>query len=187
MLQKEIPHSNWLIKDDKKSIRSKSVDVKLPLSKDDELTMKKLIDFVRMSQDKIKNKDHLLRPAVGLAAPQININKKMYYIKIVNNKKIIEHGLINPKIIGYVKKRVALSDGEGCLSVDKNHEGFIERSYKVILTAYDYFKQKEIKIVAKSYEAIVIQHEQDHLNGKLYYDLLNKIDPWQKNNETMYI
>ncbi|WP_353487019.1 peptide deformylase, partial [Spiroplasma phoeniceum] len=45
---------------------------------------------------------------------------------------------------------------------------------------YDYLKQQQVTITARSYEAIVFQHEQAHLEGKLYYDLINKKAPWTK-------
>ncbi len=190
MLQNKVPNNSWLVKDNNKKIREKSIDVKLPLSKEDELVMKRLIDFVKFSQDSDKNKNELVRPAVGLAAPQIGHNIKMFYINIRKDnysKKNVEHALINPEIIGTSVKKAALEYGEGCLSVDKNHEGYVERSYKIILTGYDYLQQKNVKITVKNYEAIVVQHEQGHLNGKLYYDIININNPWKQNKDVNYI
>lgn len=191
MLQKIKPNSNWLIKDNNKIIRTKSKNVEIPLNLENEEIMKKLIDFVRTSQDKEKNITAKLRTAVGLAAPQINSNKNMYYIRILkkdnNDDEIIEHALVNPKIIGYSLNKSALEYGEGCLSVDKKYEGYVERHSKVIVEGYDYLKKTYVKIKAKKYESIVIQHEQDHLEGKLYYDKIKNNKPWKKNNNTLYI
>ena len=144
--------------------------------------MQKLIDYVTCSQDKEINKDNHLIPAVGLAACQIGVNKQMYYIRLTLPQKngtneLIEHALINPKIIGYSKQKACLKEGEGCLSVCKQKPGYVIRHFKFIVAGYDYLKQKEVKITAINYEAIVIQHEQKHLEGILYYDLINKKNP----------
>ena len=188
MLQSEVPNKSWLVFDDTTSIREPSVDVKIPLSKNDELIMHKLIDFVRYSQDPTENKDHAIRPAVGLAAPQIGANVNMYYIRIdttddeTKQQTIIEHALVNPKIIGYSSQLACLEEGEGCLSVAIDHEGYVPRSFRILVEGYDYLKQEKIKITVRGYEAIVFQHEQAHLEGKLYYDLINN-NPWLKKPE----
>ncbi len=186
-----LPNSSWLVKDNNKSIKEKSRDVKLPLSKDDEQVMKKLITFVKFSQDKEKNKNKIVKPAAGLAAPQIGYNIKMYYIKLSkksdDNDRNIEFALINPKIIGRTHQQVALQYGEGCLSVDHEYEGYVNRSYKIIVEGYDYFKKEKVRFYAVKYEAIVIQHEQDHLEGKLYYEHINKKSPWKKETNIIYL
>ncbi|WP_338992264.1 peptide deformylase [Spiroplasma endosymbiont of Seladonia tumulorum] len=189
MLQNEIPTKDWLVFDDTPSIRQPSIDVSLPLAPENELVMQKLIDFVRYSQDPQKNSGHTIRPAVGLAAPQIEHNLKMYYIRIeetddeTENKKIIEHAMINPKIIGKSEQKACIEKGEGCLSVNGDKEGFVPRSFRIIIEGYDYLKQQQVTITARSYEAIVFQHEQAHLEGKLYYDLINKKAPWTKKSD----
>lgn len=189
MLQNKIPNKDWLVFDDNPLIFKPSEDVYLPLTYENELIMKKLIDFVKYSQDLQKNNDYLIRPAVGLAAPQIGYNIKMYYIRIEkknNNlgiKKIIENAMINPKIIKKSSKIICIKEGEGCLSVNNDKKGFVPRSFQIIVEGYDYLKHKKIIIFAKSYKAIVFQHEQEHLEGKLYYNLINKKNPWFKKND----
>ncbi|UZQ31339.1 MAG: peptide deformylase [Spiroplasma phoeniceum] len=49
-----------------------------------------------------------------------------------------------------------------------------------MVEGYDYLKQQQVTITAHGLEAIVFQHEQGHLEGKLYYDLINKTGPWMK-------
>ncbi|WP_425380377.1 peptide deformylase [Spiroplasma endosymbiont of Stenodema calcarata] len=186
MLQNKIPNKDWLVFDDTPSIRDTSNDVALPLSSENELVMQKLIDFVRYSQNPQKNHQQTIRPAVGLAAPQIGDNIKMYYIRIEDTdnetglKQVIEHAMINPVIIGKSAQLACIEEGEGCLSVDGDKEGFVPRSFRIIISGYDYLKQQQVTITARSYEAIVFQHEQEHLEGKLYYDLINKKNPWLK-------
>ncbi len=189
MLQNKIPTKEWLVLDDTPSIQQSSIDASLPLAPENELVMQKLIDFVRYSQDPQKNSGHTIRPAVGLAAPQIGHNLKMYYIRIeeiydeTGDKKIIEHAMINPKIIGKSEQIACIEEGEGCLSVNGDKDGFVPRSFRIIIEGYDYLKKQQVTITACSYEAIVFQHEQAHLEGKLYYDLINKKSPWTKKSD----
>ncbi|MGL5268528.1 MAG: peptide deformylase [Spiroplasma sp.] len=194
LLQKEIPNPTWIVKDNKKALLSDCKSVFLPLSKKDELIMKKMIDWVRVSQqDKALNNSQKMTEAIGIAAPQIGANIKMYYILLplfdekINKITYIEHALINPKISGKSKQIGALKHGEGCLSVDYKHEGLVPRSYKIHVSGYDFLKKKHVNLVVRNYEAIVFQHEQDHLEKKLYYHHINKKDPWFKNDDWIII
>ncbi|WP_342224578.1 peptide deformylase [Spiroplasma endosymbiont of Asaphidion curtum] len=192
MYQDNNPSNEWLVKDNNIKLREKCQPILFPISKDDELVMQKLIDFVITSQNEVLNSSLKLIPAVGLAAPQIGSNKQMYYIHIEqinkNNKKtIIQHALINSKITAHSEQIISLKSGEGCLSVDNQHEGFVPRYFKVIVTGYDYLKKKNVTITARGYEAIVFQHEQKHLEGILYYDLIDKNEPWKKNDNWLYL
>lgn len=184
LLQEETPKRAWIVKDNKKSLLEGCKTVSLPLSQKDELVMKKMIDWVRVSQDKTINSEQEMTEAIGIAAPQIGANIKMYYILLPifdeKNEKVtfIEHALINPKITGKSEQIAALKSGEGCLSVDEKHEGLVPRSYKIHVSGYDFLKKKNINLIVRGYEAIVFQHEQDHLEKKLYYHHVNKKDPW---------
>ncbi len=140
-------------------------------------------EYLVLSQDEEYAKKHNIREGVGLAAPQIgkNIRALCVYFEeeTENGLNIVDHRLINPKIILESIKEVYLSGGEGCLSVDKEHEGYIYRKYKIQVKAFDVLTMKEKIITARGYEAIVLQHEIDHLNGVLFYDHINKKDPFQ--------
>ncbi|WP_381415264.1 peptide deformylase [Spiroplasma endosymbiont of Anurida maritima] len=181
------PSKEWLVFDDQKSIREKSQDVSFPLNKEDKYIMDKLIEFVVFSQDPVLNEQSVVRPAVGLAAPQIGANINMYYIRFQEELddgsiEITEHALINPVITGFSKQLACIEEGEGCLSVRQDHKGFVPRCQKVIIEGYDYLQEKQVKVMARNYQAIVFQHEQEHLIGKLYYDHINKKEPY-KNDE----
>lgn len=186
LLQKEMPTAKWIVKDNQKSLLSECQQITLPLNQSDELIMQKLIDWVRVSQNEKLNSNHEMIEAIGIAAPQIGANVNMYYILLPifdeESKKTnyFEHALINPKIIAHSKQIAALKHGEGCLSVDKKHQGLVPRSYKIHVTGYDYLKQKNISLTVRGYEAIVFQHEQDHLEKHLYYHHINKDKPWVK-------
>jgi peptide deformylase len=193
LLQPEIPSNTWLIKDtDKKIIRSISLDVENPqkLTVQELKTISELIDFVRYSQDpelnQEENPDHL-RPAVGLAAPQIGVNKNMFYMRIEwpneedgkqEEVTIEEYAMINAKIIARAKQITALENGEGCLSVDDDRSGIVPRAYKIMVEGYDFIQQKNLQMTLRGYTAIVFQHELDHINGHLYYDHINENEPF---------
>lgn len=184
LLQNQIPSNKWLWKDTQPEvIRNQSVDVTLPLSPENELVMKKLIDFVRYSQDPELNKkenDDFLRPAVGLAAPQIGSNTNMFFARFEwdeENDDIEEFAMVNPKITAQSDQLTILNGGEGCLSVDKDHKGNVPRSYKIKVTGYEWLTQQEVELTLRGYQAVVFQHEIEHNHGKLYYDRINPKDP----------
>ncbi|MCL8213012.1 peptide deformylase [Mesoplasma whartonense] len=197
LLQEQIPTNDWLIKDNESTIIRRISDNVLDvehLNADEEQTMQRLIDFVRYSQDPDLNPedkpDHL-RPAVGLAAPQIGINKNLFFIRIEWDKddltKVEEIAAINPKILSRSSQIVALEDGEGCLSVDIDREGLVPRSYKVIVSYYDYLSKKLVNRTLRGYQAVVFQHEYDHNIGKLYYDHINQENPYFKKDDWLFI
>ena len=169
-----------IIKDNVKSLREKSTPVELPLSQNYKDLLMEMLDYLKLSQDDEYAKKHNIRSGVGLAAPQVGVNKKMLVVYYEFDKKIIQHVLVNPKIIASSIKMCYLNSGEGCLSVDNDHEGYVYRPNKVTIKAYDALKEKEVTIVARGYEAIVLQHEIDHLNGILYYDHIDTQNPFKK-------
>lgn len=192
-LQIEIPSASWITEDTKPSLLKPCVDVILPLTPTDENIMKRMIDWVKASQDKEFNANNTLTEAIGIAAPQIGENIKMYYILLPIPSKdgklnYYEHALINSKIVGKSKQIAYLKKGEGCLSVTNHvYEGLVPRSYKINVTGYDYLKKKKINLTIRGYEAIVFQHEQDHLEGKLFYHHINKDNPWVNDEKWIMI
>ncbi|WP_084514118.1 peptide deformylase [[Acholeplasma] multilocale] len=193
LFQTEIPSNKWLTKDtDKEVIRAVSVDVADPenLTPEEELVMHKLIDFTRYSQDAELNKEDghdYLRPAVGLAAPQIGANINMYYIRFDLGEEKEEYAMINAKITSKSKQITALDDGEGCLSVDVDHEGIVPRAYKVVVEGYDYITKEYVQLTMRHYRAIVFQHETEHNEGHLYYDRINTSDRWKTEKDWILI
>lgn len=197
LLQEQVPTNQWLTKDNEPAVIRKVSDDVLDVEHLDPLeeqTMQRLIDFVRYSQDPELNPEDqpdYIRPAVGLAAPQIGINKNLFFIRIEWDKedltKVEEIAAINPKILSRSSQVVAIEDGEGCLSVDLDREGIVPRSYKVIVSYYDYLSKKLVNRTLRGYEAVVFQHEYDHNIGKLYYDHINQKDPYFKKNDWLFI
>lgn len=167
-----------IVKDKVKSLREISKEVPLPLSEKDEKTLKSLVDYLKLSQDEEYREKHpSVREGVGLASPQIGINKRMLVVMYKEGEKEILHALVNPKITVSSVKKSYLASGEGCLSVDDYHPGKVYRSYRITVEAYDGLKKENVTIKAEGFEAIVLQHEIDHLNGILFYDRIDKNDP----------
>lgn len=162
-------------------LRQKSNPVDLPLSKEDETTINEMIEYIFNSIDEEKAKKYNLRSAVGIAAPQIGILKKMIVIYSYD-----EYGnehfypMINPKLVSYSDELTFLECGEGCLSVVRDVEGYIHRSKRVTVNTYLYLDKKlqKVTLKLKGYLAIIFQHEYDHLNGILFVDHIDKKNPF---------
>ena len=166
-----------IIKEGNEILRTESKDVKLPLSNEDKATLLDMLGYLFNSQNDAKAKELGLRPGVGLAAPQIGINKKMFTI-LANDLEGRSWllAVINPKIIKKSKEIVYLPGGEGCLSVDRETCGITPR-YERITVEADLYNVKNGKVEHKKFElndyiAIVFQHEYDHLFGTLYVDTI---------------
>jgi len=177
-----------IVKDNKKSLREKSTLIEDIHDEKLTKTLLEMIDYLKNSQDPVWAEKNNVRAGVGLAAPQIGINKDMLaiYFKDENG---IEHqyGFMNPRIIGESVRLAYLEGGEGCLSVDTEHPGYIYRSYKVTFRAYNIVTNKEEERSFNGYEAIIFQHEYDHLKGILFYDHINKKDPFKKDPDAISI
>ena len=163
-------------------MRQKSLPVELPLSAEDKETLDAMLDYLKKSQDDDYAKKHNIRPGVGIAAIQIGILKRMFVVYYEREEGPVQYQLVNPKIIEYSFRKCALKDGEGCLSVDGEHPGYAHRYYKIKMEAYDVLTDQEIIITARGFDAIVLQHEYDHLDGKFFYD---RIDPNKPNQVLM--
>ena len=122
-------------------------------------------------------KKHNIRPGIGLAAIQIGLLKRMFVIYYGEGEDLVQYQLVNPKIIEYSLRKCALKDGEGCLSVDNEHPGYAHRYYKIKLKAFDALTNQEVVITARGFDAIVLQHEYDHLDGLFFYDRIDKNKP----------
>ena len=167
-----------IIKDSNPIMRKKSLPVELPLSKEDKNTLDMMLDYLKKSQDEEYAKKHNYRPGVGMAAIQIGLLKRMFVIYYEKEEgQVVQYQLVNPIITESSVKKCALSGGEGCLSVDNPHDGYVHRYYRIKMKAYDALQDKDIIIDAEGYDAVVLQHEYDHLNGMFFYDHIDKMAP----------
>lgn len=169
-------------------LRQKSEEVTLPLSKEIEEILDQMMEYLENSQDDELAKKYDLQPGVGLAAPQIGILKRMFTVLTYDEKgQLHKYALVNPKIISTSVAKAYLNTGEGCLSVPESHQGFVKRYNKIKLKAYDHISKQNVTLTLKGYVAIVVQHEYDHLDGVLYYDRINKQNPFKIDEEDIEI
>lgn len=108
-------------------------------------------------------------PGIGLAATQVNVHKRILVADVSEGR---DKGicLINPKIIELAGKEQM---EEGCLSVPGVFE-LVERADAIKVAAFDR-DGKAITVEAGGLLAVCIQHEIDHLDGKLFVDYLSQL------------
>ena len=167
-----------IIRDGHPTLREVAEEVILPASEEDKEILKSLLDYVINSQNPETAEKYGLRPGIGLAAPQINVSKRMIAVHLHDEKGVLHsYALFNPKIKSHSVEQAYLTSGEGCLSVDENIPGFVPRYARVTVQGTT-LEGKEVKLRLKGLLAIVFQHEIDHLNGVMFYDHINKNDPF---------
>lgn len=166
-----------LVKDSNPIMRKRSLPVELPLSKEDKKHLDDMLLYLKKSQDPEYAQKHYIREGVGLAAIQTGQLKRMFVVYFNQGDELVEHQLVNPRIIESSIRKCALENGEGCLSVDEEHPGLVHRSYRIKMEAYDALQDKNIVIDARGFKAIVLQHEFDHLNGMFFYDHIDSKNP----------
>jgi len=108
-------------------------------------------------------------PGIGLAATQINVHERLIVIDISEDKNE-PYCLINPEIISDSGKETM---EEGCLSVPDTYAE-VERADAVSVKYLDR-KGNEKILEADGLLAVCLQHEIDHLQGKLFVDYLSKL------------
>ena len=146
--------------------------------------MRYLVD----SQNPEVAKKHQLRAGVGFAAPQASESVQMASLLVPDDqgKIIFKETFVNPEIISESVKKACIAEGEGCLSVDREVDGYVPRPDK--LTIHYFTTEGEEKTIRlKDYPAIVASHEIDHLQGHLFYDRINKQNPFALDDNTIVI
>lgn len=108
-------------------------------------------------------------PGIGLAATQVNVHKRLLVIDISESRKE-PLALINPEIIA--REGVEETE-EGCLSVPGIYDK-VTRAERIRVRALDR-NGKQIEFDADGLLAVCIQHEMDHLDGKLFVDYLSDL------------
>lgn len=108
-------------------------------------------------------------PGIGLAATQVNVHKQVIVIDI-SEKHDQLMALINPQILA--RDGVAERE-EGCLSVPGIYEK-VSRAERISVTALDR-DGKPFKLDAEGLLAVCIQHEIDHLQGKVFVEYLSRL------------
>jgi peptide deformylase len=106
-------------------------------------------------------------PGVGLAAPQLGEPVSVCVIEVEDRV----HELVNPRIVRTTGED---RDLEGCLSIP-GYVAYVTRHEKVWVVAQNRVGKK-IKVAGSGLLGRALQHELDHLNGKLYIDYLDSMD-----------
>jgi peptide deformylase len=126
-------------------------------------------ETVRLIQDMVETM--YAAPGVGLAAPQVGILQRIVVVDIDYEnpgRNLIK--LINP-VIRHAEGEVIWE--EGCLSVT-NFTAEVKRAERVEVVALN-DKETEVRVEAEGLLAVALQHEIDHLDGKLFIDRISRL------------
>ena len=177
-----------IIREGNPTLRAVAEDVTFPLSDQEIILGEKMMQFLHHSQDPVMAEKLGLRGGVGLAAPQLDISKRIIAVLVPNPEDAdgnppkeaysLQEVMYNPKVVAHSVQDAALGDGEGCLSVDRNVPGYVVRHARVTVDYYDKTGEKH-RIKLKGYNSIVVQHEIDHTNGIMFYDRINPNNPFE--------
>jgi len=108
-------------------------------------------------------------PGIGLAATQVDVHKQVIVVDVSERRDSLVV-LVNPQIV----EAVGVSDiEEGCLSVPSIYE-LVERAERVKVRAYDQ-NGNAFTLEAQGLLAVCIQHEMDHLKGKVFIEYLSQL------------
>jgi peptide deformylase len=111
-------------------------------------------------------------PGIGLAAPQINVSKRIFVVDIQDDEKHGPYAVINPK---FSVTEGEVESIEGCLSVP-GMIGDLTRFERVVCVGVDR-NGKRVELEGTGLFGRCLQHEMDHLNGTLYIDKAKNIRP----------
>ncbi len=162
-----------------KRIRLVSKEVTFPLDDKTKKVIKDSLEMLRLSQIEEYSEKYDLRPGMGLSLIQLGITKRIFVICYeIEEGKFEEYVVINPKILTESEEMIYVEEGEGCLSINRPIEGIVPRHARIKVEYYD---EEGNKITKRFREelAVVFQHEFDHLNGILFYDRIDKKNPFK--------
>jgi peptide deformylase len=113
-----------------------------------------------------------LAPGIGLAAIQVGWDRSVLIYDIAaRDERRDLHVLVNPRIVS--SEGEIISDNEGCLSVP-DFRADVKRSERILVEGFDR-EGKPQRVEAEGLHAIVLQHEIDHLNGRLFIDRISAL------------
>lgn len=162
-----------------KVLREISKDASFPLTKEDKKLIKTMIEYLTNSQIEEKAEKYDLRPGMGMSAVQLGVLKRIFVVvHEYEEGKFKNYILINPKIISNSAEKIYVEEGEGCLSVNRPVEGIVPRYARVTMEAFDE-EGKKFQVRGREELAIAFQHELDHLNGILFFDHIDKNNPFK--------
>ena len=159
-----------IIREGNPTLRAVAEEVSFPLSDQDIILGEKMMQFLKHSQDPVMAEKLGLRGGVGLAAPQIGVSKRVF---VCDDGNGVVRKVINPIVVPLTEETQEFE--EGCLSVPGIYKK-VERPKRVLLK-YLNENGEEVEEIAENFLAVVVQHENDHLDGILFVE---KISPMAK-------
>ena len=109
-------------------------------------------------------------PGIGLAATQVNVHKRVLVVDITQDRTQ-PLAFVNPEIL---EREGSVEAEEGCLSVPGIFDKLTARAERVVVRALDR-NGKSFELEADGLLAVCLQHEMDHLEGKLFVDYLSEL------------
>ena len=162
-----------------KRIRLVSKEVSFPLDDKTKKIIKDSLEMLRLSQIDEEAEKYDLRPGMGLSLIQLGIAKRIFVICYeIEDGKFENYVVINPEIITESEEMIYVEEGEGCLSINRPIDGIVPRHARIKASYYDMDGNKITKRFREEL-SVVFQHEFDHLNGKLFYDYIDKNNPYK--------
>lgn len=127
-----------IVREGHPALRKRAEEVTFPITTEDRELGESLLTYLKNSHDPEISEKYNLRAGVGLAAPQVNVSKRIFALHLTELKgEPITFIAVNPKIISHSVEKTFLSTGEGCLSVDRNVEGYVPRYARISIEAFD--------------------------------------------------
>lgn len=181
-LPKKLPDINILDEKDKR-LRLISKEVTFPLPDEDIKRIHDMLDYLEMSQIEDIREKYDLRAGMGLAYIQLGIAKRIFVIVYeVEEGKFDRYVVINPKIKSTSEEIVYVSEGEGCLSINRPTTGIVPRCARMRVEAFDeYGNMYEIRV--REELSVAFQHEIDHLDGILFTDKIDAKNPFKNQDK----
>ena len=167
-----------------KRLHTVSKEVSFPLTEKDKKLIDTMIEYLHDSQIEELSEKYDLRPGMGLSAIQLGVPKRFFVVVYevsepeAETKEFETYVLVNPRMISNSMEQIYVTDGEGCLSVNRPVEGIVPRYARVTFEAYD-MEGRQIHVRAREDLAICFQHELDHLNGIMFTDHIDPKDPYK--------
>lgn len=106
---------------------------------------------------------------VGLAATQVDIHERMFVMDVEGGQDPVV--LINPEIVWHSADKAKAP--EGCLSVPQ--QGDVVERHRAVRVEYTNLAGERTSLEADGFKAVCIQHEADHLDGKVFVDALSSM------------
>ena len=166
-----------IIREGHPTLRARAEKFTFPLTAEEKQTAQKMMEFLENSQDPEIAEKYGLRAGVGLAAPQIDISKRMTAVLVPGEEgqePLFKHILINPTILSESVQMAALAEGEGCLSVDREIPGYVPRHARLKLRWYDLDGNEHVERLFS-------------LTILLFFDHINKENPFAASEDLILL